>query len=74
MPGSIHCSLPVHVMIWRAKNGQQESICLWYDGSALDAAQFYAETRPAKSVHVIFPSAWLKKLLAVDDHVSDREE
>ena len=28
----------------------KNTICLWYDGSALDAAQFYAETFPDSSV------------------------
>jgi predicted 3-demethylubiquinone-9 3-methyltransferase (glyoxalase superfamily) len=28
----------------------QNTICLWYDGTALDAARFYAETFPDSSV------------------------
>ncbi len=26
----------------------KNTICLWYDGTALDAAQFYAETFPGQ--------------------------
>lgn len=31
----------------------KNTICLWYDGSALDAAQFYAQTFPNSSVGAI---------------------
>ena len=28
----------------------KNTVCLWYDGTALDAAQFYAETFPDSAV------------------------
>ena len=28
----------------------KNTICLWYDGTAVDAAQFYAETFPDSAV------------------------
>jgi 2-polyprenyl-6-hydroxyphenyl methylase/3-demethylubiquinone-9 3-methyltransferase len=31
----------------------RNTICLWYDGTALDAAQFYARTFPDSAVHAI---------------------
>jgi len=30
----------------------KNTICLWYDGTALDAANFYAETFPDSATHV----------------------
>jgi predicted 3-demethylubiquinone-9 3-methyltransferase (glyoxalase superfamily) len=36
-------------MVKPAKN----TICLWYDGGAEDAAQFYAETFPDSSVRAV---------------------
>lgn len=32
----------------------KNTICLWFDGTALDAAQFYAETFPDSAVGTIF--------------------
>lgn len=32
----------------------KNTICLWYDGTALEAAQFYAETFPDSSVGTIY--------------------
>ena len=32
----------------------KNTICLWFDGTALDAAQFYAETFPGSAVGTIF--------------------
>jgi len=32
----------------------KNTICLWYDGAALDAAQFYAETFPDSAVGTVF--------------------
>ncbi|MFC0251268.1 VOC family protein [Massilia consociata] len=32
----------------------KNTICLWFDGSALDAAQFYAATFPDSAVHQVF--------------------
>jgi predicted 3-demethylubiquinone-9 3-methyltransferase (glyoxalase superfamily) len=29
----------------------KNTICLWYDGTALDAARFYAETFPIRSAY-----------------------
>ena len=31
----------------------KNTICLWYDGTALDAAQFYAETFPDSAVGAV---------------------
>src|SRR3546814_4395810 len=31
----------------------KNTICLWYDGAALDAAQFYAATFPASAVGAV---------------------
>lgn len=31
----------------------QNTICLWYDGTALDAATFYAQTFPDSAVHAV---------------------
>ncbi|HLV28780.1 MAG TPA: VOC family protein [Burkholderiaceae bacterium] len=32
----------------------KNTVCLWYDGTALDAASFYAETFPDSSVDAVF--------------------
>ncbi|MDB5916071.1 MAG: 3-demethylubiquinone-9 3-methyltransferase family protein, partial [Massilia sp.] len=32
----------------------KNTICLWFDGAAAEAAQFYAETFPDSSVGTIF--------------------
>ena len=32
----------------------KNTICLWYDGTAVDAANFYAETFPDSAVGVVF--------------------
>ena len=34
----------------------KNTICLWYDGSAMDAARFYSETFPNSSVGTVFRS------------------
>ena len=31
----------------------KNTICLWYDGTALDAAKFYAETLPDSAVEAV---------------------
>jgi 2-polyprenyl-6-hydroxyphenyl methylase/3-demethylubiquinone-9 3-methyltransferase len=31
----------------------KNTICLWYDGAALEAAQFYAETFPDSAVGTV---------------------
>ena len=47
-------------------------ICLWYDGTALDAARFYAQTFPASSVDAVhhapgdFPSGKTGDVLTVE--------
>ncbi|EJL03308.1 MULTISPECIES: VOC family protein [Pseudomonas] len=47
-------------------------ICLWYDGTALDAARFYADTFPDSAVHAVyhapgdFPSGKQGDVLTVD--------
>ncbi len=37
-----------------ANNNGKNTVCLWYDGTALDAARFYAETFPDSAVGKIF--------------------
>ncbi|HSC81576.1 MAG TPA: VOC family protein, partial [Chitinolyticbacter sp.] len=36
-----------------SKMMSKNTICLWYDGAALDAAQFYASTFPDSAVHAV---------------------
>ena len=36
-------------------NPAKNTICLWYDGGAEDAARFYAETFPDSSVSAVSP-------------------
>jgi 2-polyprenyl-6-hydroxyphenyl methylase/3-demethylubiquinone-9 3-methyltransferase len=43
----------------------KNTICLWYDGTAMDAARFYAETFPDSSVGAV--------LLAPADYPSGRQ-
>jgi predicted 3-demethylubiquinone-9 3-methyltransferase (glyoxalase superfamily) len=45
----------MHVLVidWRMAVVSKNTICLWYDGSALDAARFYAETLPDSAVGAI---------------------
>lgn len=31
----------------------KNTICLWFDGTALDAATFYAKTFPDSAVHAV---------------------
>ena len=50
----------------------KNTVCLWYDGTALDAARFYAETFPDSSVDAIhhapgdFPSGKEGDVLVVE--------
>ncbi|MPM83352.1 hypothetical protein SDC9_130416 [bioreactor metagenome] len=50
----------------------KNTICLWYDGTALDAAQFYAKTFPDSEVKALhhapgdYPSGKQGDLLTVD--------
>lgn len=50
----------------------KNTICLWYDGTALDAAQFYAKTLPNSSVGTTlhapgdYPNGKLGELLTVE--------
>ena len=37
-------------------NPAKNTICLWYDGDAEDAARFYATTFPDSSVGAVHPS------------------
>ena len=39
---------------WETKVISKNTICLWYDGTALEAAQFYAKTFPDSAVGRIF--------------------
>jgi predicted 3-demethylubiquinone-9 3-methyltransferase (glyoxalase superfamily) len=38
---------------WKTQMAPKNTICLWYDGTAVDAARFYAETFPNSSVGAI---------------------
>ncbi len=50
----------------------RNTICLWYDGTALEAATFYAQTFPDSAVHAVhhapadFPSGSKGDVLTVD--------
>jgi 2-polyprenyl-6-hydroxyphenyl methylase/3-demethylubiquinone-9 3-methyltransferase len=50
----------------------KNTICLWYDGTALEAAHFYAETFPDSAVHAVlrapgdFPSGEEGQVLTVE--------
>ena len=50
----------------------KNTICLWYDGTAVEAAQFYAETFPDSAVGTIhrapgdYPSGKQGDVLTVD--------
>ena len=50
----------------------RNTICLWFDGTALDAARFYAETFPDSSVDAVhrapadYPSGKAGDVLTVD--------
>ena len=50
----------------------KNTICLWYDGTALDAARFYAETFPDSNVGAVmhapgdFPSGTQGEVLVVN--------
>lgn len=50
----------------------RNTICLWYDGTALDAAQFYARTFPDSAVHAVhrapgdFPNGKAGDVLTVE--------
>ena len=50
----------------------KNTICLWYDGTALEAAQFYARTFPDSAVHAVhrapgdYPAGKEGDILAVE--------
>jgi 2-polyprenyl-6-hydroxyphenyl methylase/3-demethylubiquinone-9 3-methyltransferase len=50
----------------------KNTICLWYDGTALDAAKFYAETFPNSAVGTVhrapgdYPAGKLGDVLTVE--------
>jgi 2-polyprenyl-6-hydroxyphenyl methylase/3-demethylubiquinone-9 3-methyltransferase len=46
---SVKCSIPGKEQEMAKKN----TICLWYDGTAMDAARFYAETFPDSAVGAV---------------------
>ena len=55
----------------------KNTICLWYDGTALDAAKFYAETFPDSAVGTVhrapgdYPAGKLGDILTVEFTVID---
>jgi predicted 3-demethylubiquinone-9 3-methyltransferase (glyoxalase superfamily) len=61
-------------MIWRAS---KNTICLWYDGDAEEAARFYAKTFPDSSVSAMhrapgdFSSGKKGEVLTVEFTVMD---
>jgi 2-polyprenyl-6-hydroxyphenyl methylase/3-demethylubiquinone-9 3-methyltransferase len=42
------------ITTWRTAMVSKNTLCLWYEGTALEAARFYAETFPDSSVGAIF--------------------
>ena len=50
-PSCLDRSSPVPV--WRTKLLSKNTICLWYNGTALEAAQFYAQTFPDSAVGTV---------------------
>ncbi len=50
--GSAWC-VPIPDTNWRTAMVSKNTICLWYDGAALDAARFYAETFPDSAVSTV---------------------
>jgi 2-polyprenyl-6-hydroxyphenyl methylase/3-demethylubiquinone-9 3-methyltransferase len=40
--------------MWGTKMNNKNTICLWYDGTALEAAKFYAETFPDSKVGTVY--------------------
>jgi predicted 3-demethylubiquinone-9 3-methyltransferase (glyoxalase superfamily) len=59
-------------MHWRTKVSSKNTICLWYDGTALEAAKFYAATFPDSAVNGVhsapgdYPSGKQGNVLTVD--------
>jgi predicted 3-demethylubiquinone-9 3-methyltransferase (glyoxalase superfamily) len=57
---------------WSATMTPKNTICLWYDGTALEAAQFYAKTFPDSSVGAVhrapgdYPAGKEGQVLVVD--------
>jgi len=57
---------------WSATMTPKNTICLWYDGTALEAAQFYAKTFPDSSVGAVhrapsdYPDGKEGQVLVVD--------
>jgi len=57
---------------WSATMTPKNTICLWYDGTALEAAQFYARTFPDSSVGAVhrapgdYPAGKEGQVLVVD--------
>jgi predicted 3-demethylubiquinone-9 3-methyltransferase (glyoxalase superfamily) len=39
--------------LWSTEMASKNTICLWYDGTALEAARFYAETFPDSAVGAV---------------------
>src|SRR5215467_6231969 len=56
----------------RTEMASKNTICLWYDGTAMDAAQFYAETFPDSTVGAVmrapgdYPSGKAGDVLTVE--------
>lgn len=57
---------------WRTHMIPKNTICLWYDGTAFDAAKFYAETFPDSAVGTVhhapgdYPAGGLGDVLTVE--------
>jgi len=45
--------MPLPLTLWKATMTAKNTICLWFDGTALDAARFYADTIPDSVVTAV---------------------
>ncbi len=45
--------MPLPLISWKATMTAKNTICLWFDGTALDAARFYADTIPDSAVTAV---------------------
>jgi predicted 3-demethylubiquinone-9 3-methyltransferase (glyoxalase superfamily) len=72
LKSSLYDSSDVFVTHGRTKMVSKNTVCLWFNGDALDAAQFYAETFPDSAVGAVhrapadYPSGKQGDVLVVD--------
>src|SRR3546814_12175761 len=73
---SVPCSVAIN-QLRRMKMIPRNTICLWFDGTALEAATFYAETFPDSAVGAVhrapgdFPSGKQGDVLTVEFTVAE---